>query len=334
MKRELVELLAAHDEASVDYGTARKQLLAALSRRFEADSAFACSFVDVDSVSCLAEPVLITGRDSHPDMTAWQGTDLATAFGDAQLGADMHDITDSGSFALLDARAIASVPALAWLQRQHGVHSGLRIHVSCSGTSSGWIGLFRGTGSSAFSGRDLRAARQTQTDISALMCSFARASEDEQLGCDVVLVANVRGEVVNYSHGASRWLKRPNVVSGLAENARVFLMRGEQRCNWLFERTSLRFDRLDANGEHAVITARPVPFARLSPLSELTPAQRRVAVMGAEGASVNEIARELSRSRETVREHLAAVYRRLGVRCRVDLARKLGHVAGALALQH
>lgn len=334
MKRELVDLLAAHEGAGMDPGTARKQLLGALARRFDATAAVACSFVDVDGVGCLAEPVALTAFGPQTDLRAWQGAELGAAFGDEQLGADRNELTLGGSFALLDAQAVASAPALAWLAHRHGVHSGLRLHATCGSTSAGFIGLFRGSDCAGFSNRDLRAARQIQDDVSALMCRFAQASDDEQLDRDVVVVTNVRGEVVNHSHGAERWLSRPRIVAGLAENARVFLSRGEQRCSWLFERTSLRFDRLDARGEHAVIGVHPVPYARLSPLSELTPAQRRVALMGAEGASVNEIARSLSRSRETVREHLAAVYRRLGVRCRVDLARKLGRVATVLAVQH
>ncbi|TPV95684.1 MAG: helix-turn-helix transcriptional regulator [Myxococcales bacterium FL481] len=334
MKRELVELLAAHEGAGIDPGTARKQLLGALARRFDATAAVTCSFVDVDGVGCVAEPISLTATGPQTDLRAWQGVELAAAFGDHQLGADRNELTLGGSFAILDAEAVSSAPALAWLAHRHGAHSGLRLHATSGTMSSGFIGLFRGTGRPPFSNRDLRAARQIQGDVSTLMSRFAQASDEEQLHNDVVVVTNTRGEVVNYSHGAAQWLSRPRVIAGLAENARVFLSRGEQRCSWLFERTNLRFDRLDANGEHAVITARPVPYARLSPLSELTPAQRRVAVMGAEGASVNEIARALSRSRETVREHLAAVYRRLGVRCRVELARKLGRVATVLAVEH
>ncbi len=53
---------------------------------------------------------------------------------------------------------------------------------------------------------------------------------------------------------------------------------------------------------------------------ELTPLQRRVAVMMASGATVAEIARGLDRSTETVREHIEAIYARLGVASRAEVA--------------
>jgi DNA-binding CsgD family transcriptional regulator len=70
---------------------------------------------------------------------------------------------------------------------------------------------------------------------------------------------------------------------------------------------------------------------RLSPLEhvalpvelELTPAQREVARSAARGATVNEIAKHLNRSPETIRSHLRAVYERLDVASRVELAAAL-----------
>jgi DNA-binding NarL/FixJ family response regulator len=70
---------------------------------------------------------------------------------------------------------------------------------------------------------------------------------------------------------------------------------------------------------------------RLSPLEyyplpagmELTPAQREVARIAVRGATVNEIATHLNRSPETVRSHLRAIYERLGVASRVELAAAL-----------
>lgn len=71
-------------------------------------------------------------------------------------------------------------------------------------------------------------------------------------------------------------------------------------------------------------------FARATPmelppiLARLTDLQRRVASLAAAGATIPEIARELDRSPETVREHLARVYERLGIASRSELASAAG----------
>lgn len=51
----------------------------------------------------------------------------------------------------------------------------------------------------------------------------------------------------------------------------------------------------------------------------LTDHQRRIASLAAAGATAAEIARELGRSPETVREHLTRIYERLGVSSRAEL---------------
>ena len=56
---------------------------------------------------------------------------------------------------------------------------------------------------------------------------------------------------------------------------------------------------------------------------ELTPVERRVAELGAAGRSNKEVAGALYLSTRTVEGHLSRVYAKLGVRSRVELARKL-----------
>ena len=65
----------------------------------------------------------------------------------------------------------------------------------------------------------------------------------------------------------------------------------------------------------------PVVAMELPPvLFKLTPTQRRIASLAAAGATAVEIARELDRSPDTVREHLTHVYERLGIASRSELA--------------
>lgn len=59
------------------------------------------------------------------------------------------------------------------------------------------------------------------------------------------------------------------------------------------------------------------------PMQRLTPAERQVAVMAAEGLSYKIIARDLGKSPATVRNQLHAVYQKLGVANRTALACRL-----------
>ncbi len=75
----------------------------------------------------------------------------------------------------------------------------------------------------------------------------------------------------------------------------------------------------------SVVPSAPVPAP---PVAALTPGQYRVAVRAAAGCTVAEIAAETGRSTQTVRSHLKAVYRRLGVTSRVALVRCFGAWGG------
>ena len=65
---------------------------------------------------------------------------------------------------------------------------------------------------------------------------------------------------------------------------------------------------------------------RLSGRESLTAAQRRVGELAAHGATATEIAEMLGCSTGTVRNHLKAIYGRLGVASRLELARALDAV--------
>ncbi|GAA1275737.1 hypothetical protein GCM10009665_73510 [Kitasatospora nipponensis] len=58
-------------------------------------------------------------------------------------------------------------------------------------------------------------------------------------------------------------------------------------------------------------------------VEELSEAERRVAELAAHGLSNREVARKLYITVSTVEQHLTRVYRKLGVRRRVDLGRRL-----------
>lgn len=77
------------------------------------------------------------------------------------------------------------------------------------------------------------------------------------------------------------------------------------------------------DGHRHVVSLAPWKHIQQSPLHPLTPRQRQVARRAALGATIDEIAEDLTLSSHTVRQHLKAVYRSLQVHNRVELNRRL-----------
>jgi DNA-binding NarL/FixJ family response regulator len=74
--------------------------------------------------------------------------------------------------------------------------------------------------------------------------------------------------------------------------------------------------------------ARPRRIA-LSGVASLTPSERRVAEMAAEGPTNREIAQALFVTQRTVEVHLTSIYRKLAISSRSQLAAALGKPAGS-----
>jgi DNA-binding CsgD family transcriptional regulator len=102
---------------------------------------------------------------------------------------------------------------------------------------------------------------------------------------------------------------------GYRKDARVAL----RRANDIFEETGASRWAARAAGELRACgeKARASPGA---PVTRLTPRETRVAMLVAQGARSRDVANALFLSERTVESHLAAVYRKLGVRSRTELA--------------
>jgi DNA-binding CsgD family transcriptional regulator len=91
------------------------------------------------------------------------------------------------------------------------------------------------------------------------------------------------------------------------------------------ERAATAFDALGSPGwaEHARSELERVGARRRAPAGALTPTERRVAELAAEGLANKEIAQALVISVSTVEFHLSNTYAKLGVRSRTQLASRL-----------
>jgi DNA-binding CsgD family transcriptional regulator len=83
-----------------------------------------------------------------------------------------------------------------------------------------------------------------------------------------------------------------------------------------------------AESELLATGARPRRIA-LSGIESLTPSERRVAEMAAEGPTNREIAQGLFVTAKTVEVHLSSVYRKLGISSRSQLSAALAGGVGA-----
>ncbi len=117
------------------------------------------------------------------------------------------------------------------------------------------------------------------------------------------------------------------------DRARALLLLGRgqrRRRRWgasrqVLEQAVALFDELGSSGwaAEARTELSRVGARRAAPAGELTPAERRVADLAAEGLGNKEIAGALFVSVKTVEVHLSHVYAKLGLRSRTQLARRL-----------
>jgi DNA-binding CsgD family transcriptional regulator len=123
---------------------------------------------------------------------------------------------------------------------------------------------------------------------------------------------------------ANRALRPEHSGPAVAASTSVRLISGQ----WLtIHGAALNGDGPDR--ETVAVTLAPSTVAELEPmrlaLHGLTPREREVAQLLTRGASNDEIARKLWISRHTVKDHVKAVYAKLGVGGRAELSAKLFH---------
>ncbi|PRY70568.1 DNA-binding NarL/FixJ family response regulator [Glaciihabitans tibetensis] len=127
------------------------------------------------------------------------------------------------------------------------------------------------------------------------------AETESELDLAEALRAGVRGYL-------SRWVAAPRLVDGIRA-----LAKDELVLDPAFARHLVQFLTAEPTGPAETP-------AQLSALNRLTERQRAVALLVAEGMTNGEIGALLSVSNATVKSHITAVSRRLGVRGRIQLA--------------
>jgi DNA-binding CsgD family transcriptional regulator len=203
----------------------------------------------------------------------------------------------------------------------------LRMFVSHRGQLVAWIGVMRFEGDNDFVRRDERRVSPIAAALSdALVGAYAadRRGQPEE-GCDLVLTPTGRVELASRSaqaladdEGAREALKRwvREVDAGGASAPVICGM-------------ALRWTRLHASDRvrYLLHLDRAAPV-RLGAVTDLSPTQRSVAELACAGLTAPEIGAQLSIKPSTIRAHLKAIYMRLEVSSRAELARALASPNG------
>lgn len=199
-----------------------------------------------------------------------------------------------------------------------GLGPELRLLVGDDEAVTSYIGLF-GPPDRLTPSRSLRELLRDQTELFRELLLGSRRKPEVAGG----FVLDGKGEVLGGEPLVVEWLNRSDrartlrtllqlcrsgdTVEGPLDGSRARMRRGDGPFGpmWLGE----------------VVSTDPVVLA---PDAQLTPTQRRVAHSLALGLTAKEVAAELGIGTETARGHLRDIYARLGVKSRIELARRLG----------
>ncbi len=185
------------------------------------------------------------------------------------------------------------------------------------------VALMRGFGAPLFRPAETRALQRLVEPVRRAILAADTIERDGAPSGPADLVLDARGRVRFASLEARAWLRRSGFRSHLAQ-----LVRSADR-----ERSPssthggglIDLVRIHGEGGRVRYLAHVTPMRRLrlAPAAALTPVQREIAALVAAGATLPEIAQMTGRSRETVRSHVKAIYERLGVASRAELARAI-----------
>jgi DNA-binding CsgD family transcriptional regulator len=236
--------------------------------------------------------------------------------------------------------------------RSLGFGSELRAVFRTGGACWGSVALLRDQDQPDFSDQEIAFVARIGEHVAHGLREALLQEQATATGLDRapgVIVLDLDGSVRSLTDQARFWLEQlppdrgsglelPAVVHAVARRAlKRVLPDGEPRPSARVRLTSggwlslhaavLQTNLTDANA--VAVTLAPATVAELEPLRlalhDLTPREREVAQLLTRGATNDEIARSLWISRHTVKDHVKAVYAKLGVASRGELSAKLFH---------
>ncbi|GAA3007333.1 LuxR family transcriptional regulator BagY/FevT [Streptomyces fulvorobeus] len=235
-----------------------------------------------------------------------------------------------------------------------GVHDELRAVLRVDGRPHGYVSLFREKGRAAFTGVERRFIEELGTPIARRLRSYAKHRPEPSLGGLTgpgLLLFDTGGALISANDDARRYLEEmpagptsltalgiriPLWVHGTAMRARAIAESGggdtarirmrSLTGRWLVCHASCLRDADGRPGVSAVIIER-APISDVTALIvqayELSERELEVTQCVARGLSTTGISEELHLSPHTVRDHIKAIFEKLGVSSRGELVGNL-----------
>lgn len=314
--------------SDLDAPAIRRRLLDAMCAVVDASCAFTHETVQIGRRLYFAD-VLPVGADDFCEATqrlegrsVFEFVRRVDARPDEAWPGDLHPIE---RFAVVDRSDVRPLGAWPMYWQPARLRSTLGMTVVHDGVLYGGLACARRLGESPFGRAELAAIRGIEA---ALARWFVAACRRAAGGCNApgsqsFVVFDPDGRPLSTSHGAAAWIRSAPVIDRLGRLAAALSASAVHRAVHFVHRAPVRFERLDGPAARVLAIVEEGGHHRPGAREKLTDAQRKVADLAVAGATVKEIAADLGRSPETVRDHLKAIYERLGIGSRVELGRML-----------
>lgn len=193
----------------------------------------------------------------------------------------------------------------------------------------GWVGFYRMRGEPYFTRADARRLQPLVEPLTDVLAAAQRLQDDASQPADLVVHPN--GRVSHSTASARPWLERESFRTAL--RMRIRALDASQVIaaqHSPLDSAEARIVRLDGagGGVRYLVNVTPAPLAELAPSDVLGARERETALAAAAGETAEQIARARGVSAETVRAQLKAIYRKLGVGSRIELADALRRPRG------
>ena len=204
--------------------------------------------------------------------------------------------------------------------RPAGIHDLLSMNVVDDGSFAGNLTLYRRGDEPPFTPEDCANLRAHEARLAASV--VARSRVDHVGPQDMTgLLFGVDGRVCVTSGVVPTEALRESLEAVVARFRGSNAMSASSMAGRCRVRMMKMLDANDCPTGEVLVIARAMKAWRVPEIVHLTVTQRRVAAFAGSGATVNEIAAAMGRSRDTIRAHLRATYEVLGIGTRAELAR-------------